>query len=248
MTSPPLGSLLRFAGTEAQMVASLFPEAATSLVEHAATKAAVWKELERASRSHWACHGFFDPSDPLSSGLVLGDGVLSVREILATDLMRRCELMVLSACQTGMSDFQKLPDEAIGLPAALLQAGVQAVVATLWPVDDLATSLLMIRFYESARSHDAQRVSALRALAAAQCWVRDASAKELIEYLEERSVIPASFVQAVRKRIDGHRESETPFSNPYYWAPFISVGVPPGPRSAGKTASSPPRALKVLGQ
>jgi len=46
---------------------------------------------------------------------------------------------VLSACQTAIQDFSNLPDEAIGLPAGLTQAGVPSVLGTLWSVNDAST-------------------------------------------------------------------------------------------------------------
>ena len=68
--------------------------------------------------------------------------------------MQNTRLVVMSACQTAITDFLKLPDEAIGLPAGCLQAGAEAVVGTLWPVNDLSAAILMIEFY---RLHIEQR-------------------------------------------------------------------------------------------
>jgi CHAT domain-containing protein len=63
-------------------------------------------------------------------------------------------LVVLSACQTAITDYQRLPDEAIGLPGGLLQAGVPGVVGTLWAVNDLSMTLVMAKFYELQRRGD----------------------------------------------------------------------------------------------
>ncbi|MEF3274250.1 MAG: CHAT domain-containing protein [Chloroflexus sp.] len=56
-------------------------------------------------------------------------------------------MVVLSACQTAITDFQRLPDESIGLPGGFLQASVPAVVSTLWSIPDNGTALLMYRFH-----------------------------------------------------------------------------------------------------
>lgn len=61
--------------------------------------------------------------------------------------------MVLSACQTGLGHVQAGQGQ-IGLLGALSQAGVGAVVASLWKVDDAATSQLMERFYVHALETD----------------------------------------------------------------------------------------------
>ena len=78
------------------------------------------------------------------------------------------DLVVLSACQTGLASgaLADVPpgDDWVGLTRAFLHAGARRVVATLWPVDDWATAALMERFYEGY----AGGAEPGRALAAAQ--------------------------------------------------------------------------------
>jgi CHAT domain len=52
------------------------------------------------------------------------------------------------ACETGLYDIARNPDEFIGLPATFMQIGATRLLASLWQVDDLATALLMARFYD----------------------------------------------------------------------------------------------------
>lgn len=85
-------------------------------------------------------------------------------------------LAILSACRSGLAEYQNTPDEALGFPAVLLQAGIPAVVSTLWPVADLSSALLTGRFYET---HLAEGQPAAEALRSAQRWLRDATAAEL---------------------------------------------------------------------
>jgi CHAT domain-containing protein len=54
-----------------------------------------------------------------------------------------------------------VPDEFIGLPAALLEAGVPCVVASLWPVEASATQWLVERFF-SAQLGSSSPAAALR--------------------------------------------------------------------------------------
>jgi CHAT domain-containing protein len=118
---------------------------------------------------HLATHGEFqqrrtesfgvhDALAPLDSVLVFAganadatggaQSLLTAEELSLLDLSR-VELMVLSACQTGLGHVQAGQGQ-IGLVGALSRAGVGSVVASLWKVDDAATSRLMERFYEHA--------------------------------------------------------------------------------------------------
>ena len=80
----------------------------------------------------------------------LADGeVITLKEVIYSVARPvNARLAVMSACESGISDYHDLPDEFIGLPAGFLQAGVPRILATLWAIDDRATSLLMVKFYE----------------------------------------------------------------------------------------------------
>jgi CHAT domain-containing protein len=56
---------------------------------------------------------------------------------------------VLAACETALVG-TRLPDEAIGLPTGLLQAGAAACIGSLWPVPQVSTAILMAFFYGSS--------------------------------------------------------------------------------------------------
>src|SRR5215467_6226240 len=100
--------------------------------------------MRSAGYIHFACHGSYDPRSPLKSAVILAGGErLTLADVYAQPPLRETRLVVLSACQTGIVDFDKLPEEAIGLPGGFLQAGAPGVVGTLWSVNDLSTALLM---------------------------------------------------------------------------------------------------------
>jgi CHAT domain-containing protein len=228
---------LAFAGAELRSVVELLPAgSAAPLYERAATRAAVLAALRGATIAHLACHGDFAWEEPLNSGLQLGDGSLTLREILDhPEPFAAVCLAVLSACQTSVTDFGHLLDEAIGLPAGFLQAGVPGVIGTLWSVDDVGTALLMVRCYELMLG---ERMTACAALREAQRWLRGLTVADLEGYLDRHEALARakrermermSAVLAHGLRVRALVAEDTDarlFADPVYWAPFTYSGAP----------------------
>jgi CHAT domain-containing protein len=128
---------------EIESLTPLFSEAVVLLNERA-TLGAVEENAPRADVLHLACHGQFRPDNPLFSSLRLSGGWLTVRD--AYNLELNCELVVLSACETGMSAVAP-GDELIGLARGFFSAGAPTLLLSLWTVDDAATAALMTDFY-----------------------------------------------------------------------------------------------------
>ena len=124
-------------------LAPLFPEAVTRLDDQA-TRASLYENSSKVNVLHLACHGRFRPDNPLFSSLQLGDGWLTVRD--AYDLNLTCELVTLSACETGVSALAP-GDELIGLARGFFSAGAPSLLVSLWTVDDETTARLMTDFY-----------------------------------------------------------------------------------------------------
>ena len=108
---------------------------------------------------HLATFGELNSRNPLFSYVRLSpdgasDGRLEVHEVFGLRLA--AELVVLSACETGLATGlrQDVPpgDDWVGLVQAFLTAGAQNVVASLWSVDDRATARLMEEFYAGLRA------------------------------------------------------------------------------------------------
>jgi hypothetical protein len=126
--------------------------------------------LNDCGRAHFAGHGYFDSEHPYRSGVVVASGtgerpgvpvistsgtadtfdleLLSVAEIIGKLHMPYCELVVLSACDTGLSRLHPA-SEFTSLPGAFLVAGARNVIASLWPAHDGAAALLMSALYEA---------------------------------------------------------------------------------------------------
>lgn len=140
----------------------------------------------------------------------------------------------MSACQTAIQGFQNLPDQVIGWPSGFLRSGAPGVVASLWPVDDLATALLMARFYElHLRGYGESPLPPMCALRQAQLWLRDVSAQGLLKLFREQRdarergepALDSPTIAAALSRFALEEPESRPFADPYYWAPFVFVGV-----------------------
>jgi CHAT domain-containing protein/Tfp pilus assembly protein PilF len=134
-------------------------------------------ELSNYRVVHFATHSLLNSEHPELSGLVLSlvdeqgrpqDGFLRMHEIF--NLRLPAELVVLSACQTGLG--KKLEGEGlVGLTRGFMYAGAARVVASLWEVNDAATAELMKRFYRRMLQDGMRPAAALRA-AQIEMWKR----------------------------------------------------------------------------
>lgn len=125
--------------------------------------------LSRYRYVHFATHGFINSDHPELSGIVLSmindkgtpqDGFLRAHEIF--NLKLPAELVVLSACQTGLG--KEIRGEGlVGLTRGFMYAGAPRVVVSLWSVSDRATAELMSRFYRGILKEKMRPAAALRA-------------------------------------------------------------------------------------
>jgi CHAT domain-containing protein/Tfp pilus assembly protein PilF len=136
------------------------------------------KGLHAPTILHLATHGFFladaDASveNPLlRSGLVFAganalsssndDGIVTALEAAGLDL-RGTQLVVMSACETGVGKLTN-GEGVYGLRRAIVIAGAESLVMSMWQVDDAATKDLMVGYYKNLHA-GMGRSEALRAM------------------------------------------------------------------------------------
>jgi CHAT domain-containing protein/tetratricopeptide (TPR) repeat protein len=163
---------LLFSRDEAEAILSALPPQQGSLKAldfRANRNTAMSDELSQYRIIHFSTHGLLDSRHPELSGLVLSlfdedghaqEGFLRLNEIY--NLHLNADLVVLSACQTGLGK-EVRGEGLMGLVRGFMYAGSPRVVASLWQVDDAATAELMKRFYRGMFQEKLPPSAALRA-------------------------------------------------------------------------------------
>ncbi len=139
---------LAFAQEEAVAIARMVPQSRAFLRKDA-NEDTLRKYGQGFRYLHFATHGEFIADNPLNSALLLakgdqGDGLLTVSKLYS--MRFDTDLVTLSACETGLGKIAN-GDDVVGLTRGFLYAGAATIVASLWKVDDQATSDLMRAFY-----------------------------------------------------------------------------------------------------
>jgi len=169
----------------------------------------VVKEFGKHSILHFATHGYLNSKVPLMSAVALANREeLTVSEFIGHRL--NASLVVLSACDTGQGDITN-GDDIVGFSRALLAAGVETVVASLWPVSDLVASTIMARFYCYLR----EGMTCSAALCKAQNVLRVSRELEVKLHAME--------LRTINQEVS--YDSDLDFAHPKYWAPFFVIGA-----------------------
>jgi CHAT domain-containing protein/Tfp pilus assembly protein PilF len=162
---------LRFSRLEADEITRLAADKMKlEALDFAANRAlATGAEIGQYRIVHFATHGLINNLHPELSGVVLSlvdeqgrpqNGFLRLYDIY--NLKLGADLVVLSACQTALGKEYK-GEGLVGLTRGFMYAGAPRVMASLWRIDDRATSELMKRFYQRMLGEGLRPAAALRA-------------------------------------------------------------------------------------
>jgi CHAT domain-containing protein len=170
---------------------------------------------------HIASHFQFTPGSMEDSFLLLGDGSHMTLADIKTKLnFNGVEMLTLSACQTAVGDDSASHHgvEVEGLGAIAQQSGAKSVLATLWPVADGSTALLMSTLY---KEHKEERLDKADSLRQAQLVLLKGSAKA---DPNAKTVRGLSRMNVAQGAATFTADPARPYAHPFYWAPFILMG------------------------
>ena len=185
--------------------------------------------------------------NPLESQLKLGDGSITLGQLMSPGWrLPHLVDVFLSCCETNL-DNPDITDNLLTLSTGFLCAGAISVISSLWKVNDLATALFSI-FYYQQRQEGKNRPAALKEAQIKLRELRKADLEEISqaaenqrqqarnqkkqypqdseEYLEcdfqhKKSLKILNTINHIQKST-----AEFPFAHPRYWSAFIAQGLP----------------------
>jgi CHAT domain-containing protein len=215
---------------ECAAVAGRFGAAASrALIGPQATEATVTAAIGGRSHVHFATHGRYHGYDLMRSHLVLAaDTKLTLARVVSPLIdLSHALLVVLSACDSGLSEASRTPDEFLGMPGGFLEGGAAGVLSALWSINDASSALLLDVFY---RLHLDGGMPVAGALRGAQRWLRDATVEELGLAQRWEAAYRASLPDAPDAGAYGMMRwcranpQARPYASPYFWAAFVFNG------------------------
>jgi hypothetical protein len=207
---------------EERVTKRFFPNATSFPAD--SSKAALLASLPPGGVAHFACHAEAKPDAPLDTGIHLPNGeTLTVRD-LVDNAIPPLRLAVLSACETGVA--AGTLDEAISLAAILLASQTEGVISTLWPVEDLSTTLLIAHFYWDWRINGTRPPLALIRAQRWQAESTDSEKASFIRVLTELGLLSPEDSDDISEDLSLRSRSPlaNTFGDPYFWAGFVFSG------------------------
>ncbi|NCQ68169.1 MAG: tetratricopeptide repeat protein [Microcystis aeruginosa W13-15] len=161
---------------------------------------------------HFATHAAFVVGTPEQSFVLFGDGTVVTLQTMKNWRFKNIDLIVLSACETGLGGNYGTGIEILGLGYRLQTAGARAVIASLWSVDDGGTQALMNAFYAALRTGKLSKTEALQQAQIALITSNNPTDQQ------RRGSIKIEPIEGVPSDVANR------LSHPRYWAPFILIG------------------------
>jgi len=145
---------------EVEKITSLFPNT-TSLIEKDFTKQVTTNRANSHTILHLATHGKLLVGTPEDSFIVFGNGEQVTIGELKDWKLQNVDLVVLSACESGLGSKLGTGIEVLGLGYQMQAAGARVSIASLWTVDDAGTQALMAAFYTELQKGNLSVIEAL---------------------------------------------------------------------------------------
>ncbi len=188
-----------------------------ALVGKEATQENLLLNARQYEQLHISCHGWFAQEHHALSGFALADGEFDLADIQGK-LHLDTKMVCLSACETGRSHFSG-GDELFGMIRGFLRAGSRSVVVSQWRIDEIATRMLVERFYQELSTSVDLAPIAL-AMVKAQAYVKYLTIEDISEWVTRN--LSEKETEIVTGRLEG--QGNLPFAHPYFWASFFVVG------------------------
>jgi tetratricopeptide (TPR) repeat protein len=220
---------LVFTGYECETLATMHQIDKNSRLQYQQATISNYENLlNQVQVLHSSHHASSDLNNSLESKLQLSDGDINLARIFTWRFTDLAEVF-LSCCETNLT-LTQITDDPLSIASGFLCAGARNVVSTLWAVDDLATALFCILYYQ-----EKQDKSRSEAICQAQFKLRHLTGDELSasyklqleDYFEGQQwgENKVEIVNNVRVRLDLLCRETLPFVSPYYWAGFVSQGL-----------------------
>ncbi|MCF4968482.1 CHAT domain-containing protein [Nostoc sp. CMAA1605] len=191
---------LPFAAVEVNSLASTFPQTKT-LLDQAFTPEITVPQMDDYTIVHLATHAAFVVGQPQDSFILFGNGERVNLTDIASWSLPNVDLVVLSACETGLGGELGNGQEILGFGYQIQKTGAKSAIASLWTVDDGGTQVLMNAFYAKLATGKMTKTTALQQ---AQLSLINGDSST------------------------GNKSNSVPnigsFNHPYYWASFILIG------------------------
>ncbi|MDJ0734766.1 MAG: CHAT domain-containing protein [Nostocaceae cyanobacterium] len=152
---------LPFAAKEVDNVTATFP-GSTKLLNSEFTEPETTKRISNYSILHFATHAAFVTGTPENSFILFGDGKAASLNDLRLWNLSNTDLVVLSACETGLGGQLGNGIEILGFGYVMEEAGAKAAIASLWQVSDEGTQTLMNAFYAILKQEKLSKAEALQ--------------------------------------------------------------------------------------
>lgn len=190
---------LPFAAREVESLAATVSQTKTLLDNSFSPQIAI-PQMDDYTIVHLATHAAFVVGKPQDSFILFGNGDRVNLTDIATWSLPNVDLVVLSACETGLGGKLGNGEEILGFGYQMQKTGAKAAIASLWAVDDGGTQALMSAFYTNLSYKNLTKATALR----------------------------KAQIALIRGDVKATSNTRVPrggnFNHPYYWAAFILIG------------------------